>query len=123
MVFEVFFIDYDGDNDKDLLLVGEWMVLIFFNNNGGVFLKDIVVIGLENLEGWWFSVFEVDFDGDGDVDYILGNLGVNNKFYFLKKKFLYILVKDFDNNGIFDVVMSKISNGKVVFVRGKECSL
>ncbi len=122
MVSEVLFTDYDGDNDKDLLLVGEWMAPIFFKNNGGVFSKDTALTGLENLEGWWFSAAEADLDGDGDVDYILGNLGANNKFHPSKKKPLYISAKDFDNNGTFDVAMSKISNGKVVPVRGKECS-
>lgn len=122
MVSEVLFTDYDGDNDKDILLVGEWMTPTLFKNNQGSFSKDKAVKGLENLEGWWFSATQADLDGDGDVDYILGNLGANNKFHPSKEKPLFISAKDFDNNGTFDVAMSKISNGKVVPVRGKECS-
>ncbi|MAL58420.1 MAG: RNA-binding protein [Flavobacteriaceae bacterium] len=122
MVSEVLFTDYDGDNDKDLMLVGEWMTPTLFKNNQGSFSKDKAVKGLENLEGWWFSATQADLDGDGDVDYILGNLGANNKFHPSKEKPLFISAKDFDNNGTFDVAMSKISNGKVVPVRGKECS-
>jgi hypothetical protein len=122
MISEVLFTDYDGDNDKDLFIVGEWMAPMLFKNNQGAFSKDSTVKGFENLEGWWFSATEADLDGDGDLDYILGNLGANNKFHPSKKKPLYISAKDFDNNGTFDVAMSKISNGKVVPVRGKECS-
>ena len=122
MVSEVLFTDYDGDNDKDILLVGEWMTPTLFKNNQGSFSKDKAVKGLENLEGWWFSATQADLDGDGDIDYILGNLGANNKFHPSKEKPLFISAKDFDNNGTFDVAMSKISNGKVVPVRGKECS-
>ena len=122
MVSEVLFTDYDGDNDKDLMLVGEWMTPTLFKNNQGSFSKDKAVKGLENLEGWWFSATQADLDGDGDIDYILGNLGANNKFHPSKEKPLFISAKDFDNNGTFDVAMSKISNGKVVPVRGKECS-
>ncbi|MBW2939126.1 VCBS repeat-containing protein [Aureisphaera sp. CAU 1614] len=122
MISEVLFTDYDGDNDKDLLLVGEWMTPTLFKNNQGSFSKDKAAKGLENLEGWWFSATQADLDGDGDIDYILGNLGANNKFHPSKEKPLFISAKDFDNNGTFDVAMSKISNGKVVPVRGKECS-
>ncbi|MEZ4858894.1 MAG: VCBS repeat-containing protein [Flavobacteriaceae bacterium] len=122
MVSEILFTDYDGDNDKDLLLVGEWMTPTLFKNNQGTFSKDTSVTGLENLEGWWFSASEADLDGDGDLDYILGNLGANNKFHPSIEKPLFISAKDFDNNGTFDVALSKISNGKVVPVRGKECS-
>lgn len=122
MVSEVLFTDYDGDNDKDLLLVGEWMAPTFFKNNNGAFSKDTAVTGLENLEGWWFSATQADLDGDGDVDYVLGNLGANNKFHPSKEKPLFISAKDFDKNGTFDVALSKISNGKIVPIRGKECS-
>ncbi|MEZ4777773.1 MAG: VCBS repeat-containing protein [Flavobacteriaceae bacterium] len=122
MISEALFTDYDGDNDQDLLLVGEWMTPTLFQNNQGTFSKDTTTKGLENLEGWWFSASQADIDGDGDVDYILGNLGGNNKFHPSIEKPLYIAAKDFDNNGTFDVALSKISNGKVVPVRGKECS-
>ncbi|MEZ4874420.1 MAG: VCBS repeat-containing protein [Flavobacteriaceae bacterium] len=77
---------------------------------------------MENTEGWWFSAAAQDLDGDGDVDFIVGNLGDNNKFHPSEEKPLYISAKDFDENGTFDVALSKISNGKVVPVRGKECS-
>ena len=122
MVSDAIFTDYDQDNDLDLLVVGEWMAPTFFNNNKGTFTKAENITGLENTEGWWFSATAADFDGDGDEDYILGNLGKNNKFQPKKDKPLYIYAKDFDNNGSFDVALSKINDGRLVPVRGKECS-
>jgi enediyne biosynthesis protein E4 len=122
MVSEAIFTDYDGDNDADLFIVGEWMTPTFFKKNNGTFEKDTTIKGLENTEGWWFSASAADLDGDGDQDYILGNLGDNNKFHPSKVKPLYITAKDFDDNGSFDVALSKISNGKIVPLRGKECS-
>lgn len=122
MVSEAIFSDYDGDSDNDLLLVGEWMSPTFYKNTNGSFEKDITVKGLENTDGWWFSAAAADVDGDGDQDYVLGNLGDNNKFHPSKEKPLYISAKDFDDNGSFDVALSKVSNGKIVPLRGKECS-
>lgn len=122
MVSDAIFTDYDNDSDLDLLVVGEWMAPTFFNNNNGVFAKASAIEGLDKTEGWWFNVTAADFDGDGDEDYLLGNLGANNKFQPKKEKPIYIFSKDFDNNGTYDVALSKINNGKLVPVRGKECS-
>src|SRR5690606_17035009 len=122
MISEAVFTDYDNDKDLDLLVTGEWMAPTIFSNNNGKFTKNENIAGLENTEGWWFTVTAADFDGDGDEDYIFGNIGGNNKFHPSAEKPLYISAKDFDKNGSFDVAMSKISNGKVVPVRGKECS-
>jgi len=122
MVSDAIFTDYDQDNDLDLMVVGEWMAPSFYNNNQGKFVKSENITGLEKTEGWWFNVSSADFDQDGDPDYILGNIGKNNKFQPKKEKPLYIYAKDFDNNGSFDVALSKINEGKIVPVRGKECS-
>ena len=122
MISEALFSDYDNDKDLDLIMVGEWMAPTIFTNQNGSFEKNNTVAGLENTEGWWFSITADDFDGDGDQDYVVGNVGKNNKFHPSEKKPLYIYAKDFDDNGSFDVAMSKINNGKLVPVRGKECS-
>ncbi len=122
MVSEAVFTDYDMDKDLDLMVVGEWMAPTLFTNHDGTFEKNDNITGLEKTSGWWFSITAADFDGDGDEDYVMGNIGDNNKFHPSEKKPLYIYSKDFDDNGSYDVAMSKISNGKVVPVRGKECS-
>ena len=122
MVSEATFTDYDNDDDLDLLVVGEWMSPTFYTNSDGKFEKAETIEGLENSEGWWFSITAADYDKDGDQDYVLGNLGKNNKFHPSEEKPLYIYAKDFDNNGSFDVALSKINEGKLVPIRGKECS-
>ncbi len=122
MVSEALFTDADNDSDLDLMIVGEWMAPQFFSNINGRLEKVNNTSGLDKTEGWWFSVTAADFDNDGDQDYIVGNLGANNKFQPKKDKPIYINAKDFDDNGSFDVALSKINNGKRVPVRGKECS-
>ncbi|MBU3822693.1 VCBS repeat-containing protein [Flavobacteriaceae bacterium XHP0103] len=113
--------DYDGDNDKDVIVVGEWMPITVFNNDNGL-LKKEDILAFKDTEGWWNTIKEIDFDGDGDMDYFVGNLGANNKFHPSKEKPLHIYGNNFDNDGNYDMILSKVYNGNLVPVRGKECS-
>lgn len=122
MISESLFTDFDNDDDLDLLVVGEWMSPTFFQNDLGKLTKVDRFQNLNAAKGWWFSVISGDFDQDGDQDYVLGNLGMNNKFHPTKEKPISIYAKDFDQNGSFDVALTKVADGRTVPVRGKECS-
>jgi hypothetical protein len=114
--------DTDADGRKDLVIVGEWMPISIFKNTGSGLEASKEIAGLDNTTGWWNSLAVADFDGDGDEDIIAGNIGLNNKFHPSPEKPLYVYANDFDNNGILDIVLSKIYKGRQVPVRGKECS-
>ncbi len=118
MVNDALFSDYDNDGDKDLFIVGEWMPLTIFNNEKGVFSKQITT----GATGWYQSIKKLDFDGDGDDDYLLGNYGNNNKFKPTKDKPLHVYAGYFDDNTSYDIALSKEDNGDLFPVRGKECS-
>lgn len=120
MIIDVFWIDVDGDGWEDFMIVGEWMFIIYLCNQEGQ-LQFMLVLEDKGICGWWYSIEFGDFDGDGDQDFIVGNIGLNNKFYFSEKKNLYVFCNDFDSNGIFDIVLSKYYKGEIVFVWGKEC--
>lgn len=122
MVTDMIWTDQDGDGLTDIMLVGEWMSITFLKNTGEIFINKSSSIGLENLEGWWYSIEQSDIDNDGDMDYIVGNLGLNNKFHPSEKKPFHVYCNDFDDNGTYDIVLSKDYKGKFVPVRGKECS-
>ncbi|MFK7810477.1 MAG: VCBS repeat-containing protein, partial [Saprospiraceae bacterium] len=62
MVTDALFSDYDGDGDKDLIIVGEWMKIRFFQNNNNVFTDQTDALGLEESRAWWWSIAEGDFD-------------------------------------------------------------
>ena len=121
IVNDLLFTDYDGDGDKDLAVIGEWFPLTFFNNQNGKFTKTSIA-SLNHTEGWWNTITEVDFDEDGKMDYLVGNLGDNNKFHPTKEKPLHIYSTNFDEDAKYDMILSKYYKGNLVPVRGKECS-
>jgi hypothetical protein len=121
MVTDAIWTDYDNDKDLDLMLVGEWMPIVVFENVNGTFLKQSLP-SLKNTEGWWFSIEQGDFDHDGDMDYIAGNLGLNYKYKTSVENPFDVYYKDFDGNGSNDVVLGYYNYGKHYPLRGFSCS-
>ena len=122
MVNEAIFTDYDNDGDPDLIVVGEWMPIIVFENDNSHFIKREFP-ELKDLNGWYQTIKEVDLDKDGFKDYIIGNWGENNKFHPSEEKPLHVYADDFDDNASVDIILSKVSKtGELIPVRGKECS-
>lgn len=123
MVTDAVFSDIDNDNDEDLLIVGEWMTVTVLENNSGKFTDVSNKYGLDDsTRGMWWSITASDLDNDGDQDYILGNLGKNNKFKASKEHPFKVYANDFDNNGTNDVVLAKFYKTDYVPVRGRECT-
>ncbi|MCG8331532.1 MAG: VCBS repeat-containing protein [Chitinophagales bacterium] len=114
--------DTNKDGWLDLMLVGEWMPITMIKNDNGQLVNITESTILKDQKGWWYDVAAGDFDGDGDEDYIVGNIGLNNKFHPSDEKNLHVFCNDFDDNGTLDIVLSKHYKGKKVPVRGKECS-
>ena len=122
MVTDAVFTDIDKDDDKDLLIVGEWMEIKTFIYNNGMFQDKTEELGLKDTTGMWWSITASDLDGDGDDDYIVGNLGKNNKFKATEEHPFKVYANDFDNNGTNDVVLAKYYKDDYVPVRGRECT-
>ena len=114
--------DYDGDGVLDLIVVGEWMPVSVFQNTGGRLIERTADYGLEETTGWWNVVETVDFDNDGDSDYVLGNLGLNYKYKASEGEPLRIYAHDFDGSGTLDIVLGYYNEGTCYPVRGRECS-
>ena len=123
MVTDAVWTDYDQDEDLDLMLVGEWMPLTIYNNDGGKLSKYEGDDAWKNTSGWWNNVTVADLDGDGDDDYIAGNLGLNLKFKATKDEPFKLFTKDFDGNGTHDVYLGYYDqDGTLYPVRGRQCS-
>jgi enediyne biosynthesis protein E4 len=77
MVTDAVWVDLDGDKRQDLVVVGEWMPIRFFLNDGRGLREVTGSTGLSGTRGWWWSIAAGDFDGDGRMDLVAGNLGLN----------------------------------------------
>lgn len=122
MVTGAVFTDIDNDNDEDLMLVGEWMEIKVLSNDNG-FFKDVTEeFGIKDSRGMWWTITASDLDNDGDDDYIIGNLGKNNKFKASEERPFKVYANDFDNNGTNDVVLAKVYKDNYVPLRGRECT-
>lgn len=123
MVTDAVFSDIDQDGDDDLLIVGEWMEIKVLENSNGIFSDSSKKFGInDNSRGIWWSITKNDLDNDGDDDYILGNLGKNNKFKATKEHPFKVYANDFDGNGTNDIVLAKFYKTDYVPMRGKECT-
>jgi hypothetical protein len=122
MINDAVFSDFDADGDQDLIVVGEWMPVVLYENKNNKFYQ-IKIDGVHNINGWYQTITATDIDKDGNIDYILGNWGDNNKFHPTTQKPLHIYADYFDDNKSFDIALSKVSKtGDLIPVRGKECS-
>ena len=112
MITDAVFQDLDEDGDDDLLIVGEFMGIEIFMNQDGLFTRkeDGAV---KDLKGWWNTIHKADLDNDGDLDFIVGNHGLNSRFKASSEKPITLFSKDFDKNGFTDPVLAfRASNGK-----------
>jgi hypothetical protein len=111
MVTDATWIDLDKDGDLDLVLAGEWMKVCIFRNDKGYFTDITSTSGLDETSGWWNCIHAADVDGDGDIDLIAGNLGLNSMLKATKQEPVEMFLKDFDNNGTPDQVICTYENG------------
>ena len=119
MVTSALWTDADNDHRPDLLLVGEWMAPTLFRNVGGR-LQHQKNTGLDNETGWWCSLIAGDFDGDGDQDYVAGNLGLNNKFRASATEPVRVFANDYDHNGRLDPILTYYLNHQHVPVAPRD---
>ncbi len=98
--------DLNGDQMEDLILFGEFMApTVLINKDGKTFTDQSSLYFPPNLSGWWSSIVQADMDGDGDLDLIAGNFGLNSQLVANQEKPIRLYAADFDQNGSIDPIL------------------
>jgi hypothetical protein len=114
--------DADGDGWIDLLVTHEWGPIKIFRNNVGELEDFTDEAGLGDWSGWWNSIAGSDIDGDGDIDYAVGNAGLNTKYHVTPDRPVLLYYGDLDGSGRSRIVEAGFEGAICYPVRGRSCS-
>ena len=112
MVTNAVWTDVNKDSWPDLMVVGEWMPVKLFLNKQGRFSDVSQAAGLSATGGLWQKIIADDIDGDGDTDFILGNLAPNTQFKASVQEPMCMYMNDFNMDGVMDPIICYYIQGK-----------
>ncbi len=119
MVTDASWTDLNNDEQPDLVIVGEWMPITTFINKNGKLVRE-EYSDFKYTNGWWNCLEVKDIDGDGDDDFLVGNLGLNSKLKASKEEPIKLYFNDFDGNFFIDAIMTYTKGGKEYTVNNKD---
>ena len=111
MITDAKWVDVNQDKLLDLIIVGEWMPIKLFVNQSGKFVDQTEQYGLAKSNGLYNTIATGDFNGDGFVDFIAGNHGLNSRFRASESEPLTLYVNDFDQNEKVEHIITQYQNG------------
>ncbi|MEX0660610.1 MAG: FG-GAP-like repeat-containing protein [Balneolaceae bacterium] len=116
LVTDAHWADIDNDTHNELIITGEWMPIRIFKtlqNEENIGFREITEqSGLKNTAGWWNVLKVRDINGDGALDLIAGNRGLNTDLNATPENPVILYYGDFNNNGLLDPVMTSGIAGK-----------
>lgn len=122
MVTAAIWSDVDADGWIDLLATLEWGNVKLFRNQQGSLVDATEQAGFSSGSGWHNSIAGGDFDGDGDVDFVVGNNGWNTKYHASNEKPSLLYYGDFEKSGRMRLVEAEYEDSTLFPIRGKSCS-
>jgi hypothetical protein len=114
--------DVDHDGWLDLLVTHEWGPVKLFRNRQGRLEDHTSQTGIHELSGWWNAIAGRDLNGDGHIDYVVSNFGLNTKYHASLEKPALLYYGDFDNSGQMNLIEAEFENELLFPLRGRSCS-
>lgn len=114
--------DVNNDGWIDLLVTHEWGPVKLFQNEQGRLVDRTETAKLAGRTGWWNSITGGDVDRDGDIDFVVGNFGLNTKYHASIDHPTTIYYGDLDGSGKNRIVEAEFEGDTCYPVRGRSCS-
>jgi hypothetical protein len=114
MVNSALWTNLSGDDRLELVLTGDWQAIRVFELAAENTFQEKVIPGLEQSAGWIESLQATDVNGDGRMDLLTGNLGLNSKLKASAEKPIWVYHADFDGNGQADPLIFHYMGEKLV---------
>lgn len=133
MVTDAAIADLDKDRFPEIVVTAEWQpVRVLFTQllaaDPNLTITDFSkhterMPDLSEQRGWWNRIRAADLDKDGDLDFVVGNLGQNNPFGAANDRPVMLYYGDFDNNGSVDFYMTHFFGDKAFPTYGRDEAL
>lgn len=121
MVTDSKWADITGNGTNEIIITGEWMpIRVFAQDDGQVYREITEEMGLQQTAGWWNALEVADLNGNGYIDIVAGNRGLNTLKNVSPENPLILHRMDYNNNGLYDPVISQVVNGKRVPLAGRD---
>ncbi len=112
MITDMVWADIDNDSDLDMVIIGDWMPVKVLINDKNTFRDESEKYNLSDTEGWWRTIAAKDFNNDGNIDFVLGNHGLNSWFRASVIKPVKMYINDFDMNGSTEQIICTFNGNK-----------
>jgi enediyne biosynthesis protein E4 len=116
MITDGLIVDYNSDGWDDVILVGDWMPIVMFENDKSQLANISKGLNFLNTEGWWNAIESDDVNKDGFPDFVIGNHGQNS--FFSEGDRVYI--SDFDGNGSVEQIFCTLREGRYYPIHDKD---
>jgi hypothetical protein len=116
LVSGALFSDLDADGTPELILAPDWSPIRVFRQDHGNYREMTEAWGFAAFAGWWAGVATGDFDGDGRLEIVASNWGLNTAVRASPTHPRRLHYGDLDDNGTLDLIEARFdpSLGKEV---------